>query len=432
MNDDNNAPNEGDGDSYRYVSKLTRDTLALVLAGGRGSRLYELTNWRAKPALYFGGKFRIIDFPLSNCINSGIRRIGVLTQYKAHSLIRHIVRGWSHFKKEHDEFVDILPASQRFSDDWYLGTADAIYQNIDIIRAEAPKYVMVLSGDHIYRMDYGLMLAEHAKSGAEMSVACLEVPIEEAAGAFGVMEVDDSGRVIGFEEKPPQPRPIPGQDGLTLASMGNYVFNTEFLFEILERDARDKQSAHDFGNNIIPAVIERHHVQAYPFRDPATRERAYWRDVGTLDSFWEANMELVEPVPALNLYDPDWPIWTYQSQYPPAKFVFDSEDRRGMAVDSTVSGGCIISGATVRKSLLYSNVHVDNYSCIEQSIILPDVRIGRNCTIKKAIVDRKCEIPDGTEIGVDAEQDRARGFRVTDKGVVLVTRGLLGQPEGYA
>ncbi|MBT8140639.1 MAG: glucose-1-phosphate adenylyltransferase [Gammaproteobacteria bacterium] len=419
-------------DNPRYVSRLTKDTLALVLAGGRGSRLYELTNWRAKPALYFGGKFRIIDFPLSNCINSGIRKVGVLTQYKAHSLIRHIVSGWSHFKKELNEFVDILPASQRFSDDWYQGTADAIYQNIDIIRAEAPKYVMVLSGDHIYRMDYGSMLVRHVESGADMTVSCLEVPIEEAAGAFGVMQVDSESRVLGFEEKPEHPRPIPGQEDLTLASMGNYIFNTDFLFEQLAKDAMDPKSSHDFGNDVIPAIVDTRRVFAYPFRDPATSERAYWRDVGTLDSFWEANMELVEPVPALNLYDPDWPIWTYQSQYPPAKFVFDSDDRRGMAVDSTVSGGCIISGATIRKSLIYSNVHVGDCSYIEQSLVLPDVRIGKNCKVHKAIIDRKCTLPDGIEIGVNHEQDRANGFRVTEKGVVLVTRGMLGQPEGYA
>ena len=289
----------------RYVSRLTKDTFALVLAGGRGSRLYELTEWRAKPALYFGGKYRIIDFPLSNCINSGIRRIGVLTQYKSHSLVRHLVRGWSHFKKELGEFIEILPASQRYSEDWYQGTADAVYQNMDIIRAEKPKYVMILSGDHIYQMDYGHMLAEHVDRGADMTVSCLEVPIEEAAGAFGVMSVDEQGRVIGFEEKPANPAPIPGEEGLTLASMGNYIFNTEFLFEKLAKDAALSGSNHDFGGDIIPAIVNDHKVYASAFRDPATNERAYWRDVGTLDSFWEANMELVSPEPALNLYDPD-------------------------------------------------------------------------------------------------------------------------------
>ncbi len=424
--------NNGAEQSSRYISRLTKDTFALVLAGGRGSRLYELTNWRAKPALYFGGKFRIVDFPLSNCINSGIRRVGVLTQYKAHSLVRHLVRGWSHFKKELGEFVEILPASQRFSEDWYQGTADAVYQNLDIIRSEMPKYVLILSGDHIYRMDYGNMLAEHVQKGADMTVSCLEVPIEEAAGAFGVMSVDENNRIVGFEEKPANPTPIPGQENLTLASMGNYIFNTEFLFDQLLRDAATPDSSRDFGNDIIPAIIRNNNVFAYPFRDPETNERAYWRDVGTLDSFWEANMELVSPSPELNLYDPQWPIWTYQEQLPPAKFVFDQDDRRGMAVDSTVSGGCIISGAVLRKSLLFSNVRVHSYSEIEQSVLLPQVVVGRNCKIRKAIIDRGCEIPEGSVIGFDPEQDKANGFRVTNKGVVLVTRGMLGQPEGYA
>lgn len=416
----------------RYVSRLTKDTLALVLAGGRGSRLYELTDWRAKPALYFGGKYRIIDFPLSNCINSGIRRVGVLTQYKSHSLVRHLVRGWSHFKKELGEFIEILPASQRYSDDWYQGTADAVYQNIDIIRAEKPKYVMILSGDHIYQMDYGEMLAEHVEKGADLTVSCLEVPIEEAAGAFGVISVDEDGRVTAFDEKPEHPTPIPGEEGLTLASMGNYIFNTEFLFEHLLKDAKNPDSNSDFGRDIIPSIIKDHKVYACPFRDPKTGERAYWRDVGTLDSYWEANMELVSPKPAFNLYDASWPIWTYQSQLPPAKFVFDDDDRRGMAVDSTVSGGCIVSGAKLSKSLLFSNVQVKSYTDIEQSILLPEVVVGRHCKIRKAILDRGCHIPDGTEIGVDHEQDKAKGYRVTDKGVVLVTRGMMGQPEGFA
>jgi glucose-1-phosphate adenylyltransferase len=416
----------------RYVSRLTKDTLALVLAGGRGSRLYELTDWRAKPALYFGGKYRIIDFPLSNCINSGIRRVGVLTQYKSHSLVRHLVRGWSHFKKELGEFIEILPASQRYSEDWYQGTADAVYQNIDIIRAEKPKYVMILSGDHIYQMDYGDMLAEHVDRGADMTVSCLEVPIEEAAGAFGVISVDEEGRVTAFDEKPEHPTPIPGEEGLTLASMGNYIFNTEFLFEQLLKDAANPESNSDFGADIIPSIIKDHKVYASPFRDPVTKERAYWRDVGTLDSFWEANMELVSPKPAFNLYDASWPIWTYQAQLPPAKFVFDDDDRRGMAVDSTVSGGCIVSGANLRKSLLFSNVKVNCFTDIEQSILLPDVVVGRHCKIRKAIIDRGCVIPDGTEIGVNHEQDKANGYRVTAKGVVLVTRGMLGQPEGFA
>ena len=416
----------------RYVSRLTRNTMALVLAGGRGSRLYELTNWRAKPALYFGGKYRIIDFPLSNCVNSGIRKIGVLTQYKAHSLVRHLVRGWSHFKMELGEYVEILPASQRFSEDWYQGTADAIYQNLDIIRAEAPDYILILSGDHVYKMDYGPMLVNHVESGADISVCCLEVPVEEAANAFGVMKVDDDGRVIAFQEKPAEPAEIPGQPGLTLASMGNYVFNTEFLCEILTSDARNMKSSHDFGNDILPAIIEQYQVHAYPFRDPETGGKAYWRDVGTLDSFWQANMELIGTSPPLNLYEKDWPLWTYQEQYPPAKFVFDADDRRGMAVDSMVAGGAIVSGSRVSGSVIFSNTRIHSYCDVERSVILPQVTVGRRCRIRNAIIDRHCVIPEDTVIGYDAEQDRANGFRVTDSGVVLVTRGMLGQPEGAA
>ena len=418
--------------SPRYISRLTRSTLALVLAGGRGSRLYELTDWRAKPALYFGGKYRIIDFPLSNCVNSGIRRIGVLTQYKAHSLVRHLVRGWSHFKKELGEFVEVLPASQRYSDDWYQGTADAIYQNLDIIRAERPEFVLILSGDHIYKMDYAQMLSDHVESNADMTVCCLEVPVEEAANSYGVMQIDANNRVVGFEEKPAQPKPAPGNDKLTLASMGNYIFRTEFLFEQLIKDSHNPKSSHDFGNDIIPALIDDYHVNAYAFRDPETGDRAYWRDVGTLSSFWQANMELITAAPRFNLYDPDWPIWTYQEQLPPAKFVFDDDDRRGMAVDSMVSGGCIISGSVVRHSVLFSNVHIHSYSTIEHSVILPGVEIGQNCRLRKTIVDRGCRIPEGTVIGYDREQDIANGFRISRNGGVLVTRGMLGQPEGYA
>jgi len=416
----------------RYVSRLTRDTMALVLAGGRGSRLYELTNWRAKPALYFGGKYRIIDFPLSNCVNSGIRRIGVLTQYKAHSLVRHLVRGWTHFKKELGEYVEILPASQRYSEDWYQGTADAIYQNLDIIRAEMPKYVMILSGDHVYKMDYGPMLVAHVESGAEMTVCCLEVPVAEAANAFGVMQVDSDNRVTAFQEKPSHPAEIPGKPGLTLASMGNYIFNTEFLFDRLIKDAANLQSSHDFGNDIIPALLQNFHLHAYPFRDPETGGKAYWRDVGTLDSFWMANMELIGTSPSLNLYEKEWPLWTYQEQLPPAKFVFNRDDRRGSAVDSMVSGGCIVSGSLVSNSVLFSNVRVNSYSTIDKSVILPQAEVGRSVRMRNAIVDRGCVIPKGMVIGHDAAQDRANGLRVTDSGVVLVTRGMLGQPEGYA
>ena len=414
----------------RYVSKLTRHTYALILAGGRGSRLHELTEWRAKPALYFGGKFRIIDFPLSNCINSGVRRIGVVTQYKAHSLIKHLVRGWGHFKKELGEGVEILPASQRYSDNWYLGTADAVYQNIDIIRGEIPDYVLVLSGDHVYRQDYGDMLAFHDETGADMTVSCMEVPIAEAAGAFGVMTVDTSDRIRKFHEKPAQPQPVPDNPQRCLASMGNYVFKTEFLFDQLRSDSSDDHSDHDFGKNIIPSIIDEHNVYAYRFTDVSTEQKPYWRDVGTLDSFWDANMELTDPTPALNLYDPQWPIWTFQEQQPPAKFVFDDDDRRGYAVDSIVSGGCIISGSTVRKSLLFSDVRVHSYSTLEQAVILPEVTIQRHCRLKKVIIDRGCIIPEGTVIGYDHKADAAKGYRVTDKGVTLVTRPMLGQHVG--
>ncbi|MCV2885217.1 glucose-1-phosphate adenylyltransferase [Aestuariibacter sp. AA17] len=416
--------------SPRYISNLTRDTYALILAGGRGSRLHELTTWRAKPALYFGGKFRIIDFPLSNCVNSGIRRIGVITQYKSHSLIRHLVRGWGHFKKELGESVEILPASQRFSENWYQGTADAVFQNIDIIRDEMPKYVMILSGDHIYRMDYGALLAKHAESKAPMTVCCMPVKCKEAAGAFGVMSVDENMHVTGFEEKPASPHPLPNNPEMCLASMGNYVFDADFLFEQLKRDAETDGSQRDFGKDIIPSIIKEHTVHAYPFDSHDQRE-TYWRDVGTLDSFWEANMELVSPVPALNLYDKRWPIWTYQEQLPPAKFVWEETNRTGSAINSVVSGGCIISGATLRKSLCFSNVRVHSYSQVNESVLLPDVEIKRHCNINRAILDRGCVIPEGTTIGKNKDEDVARGFRVTDNNVVLVTREMLGLPVGY-
>jgi glucose-1-phosphate adenylyltransferase len=414
----------------RYVSKLTRNTYALILAGGRGSRLHELTDWRAKPAVYFGGKFRIIDFPLSNCINSGVRRVGVVTQYKAHSLIKHLVRGWGHFKKELGEGIEILPASQRYSDSWYRGTADAVYQNIDIIRGEIPDYVMVLSGDHVYRQDYGDMLAYHEKKGADMTVSCMEVPLAEAAGSFGVMSIDREQRILAFDEKPRKPQPLPDKPDLCLASMGNYVFKTEFLFEQLRLDAKNSSSDHDFGKNIIPSAIADSRVFAYRYADPAGDMRPYWRDVGSLDSFWQANMELIEPTPALNLYDPRWPIWTFQEQSPPAKFIHDEEQRRGTAINSMISGGCIISGATVRKSLLFSNVRVHSYTEIEQAVILPDVEIHRHCRLRKVIIDRGCTIPEGSVIGCDKKQDVKNGFRVTSRGVTLVTREMLGQTVG--
>lgn len=409
----------------RYISNLTRDTYALILAGGKGSRLHELTDWRAKPATYFGGKFRIIDFPLSNCINSGIRRVGIATQYKSHSLIRHVNRAWGHFKKELGESVEILPASQQKGDDWYAGTADAVFQNIDIIRHELPKYVMILSGDHVYRMDYGELIANHVENNADMTVCCIEVPVEEAAGSFGVMTVDEQCKVKRFDEKPLQPSEVPGKPGVTLASMGNYVFNTEFLFEQLAKDAAIDTSSGDFGHDIIPQIIDSHSVYAYPFKDPKDDTQPYWRDVGTLDSYWEANMELVHPEPQLDMYDENWPIWTYQEQTAPAKFIFDDDNRRGFAVDSTVAGGVVVSGSEVKRSLLFSQVKINSFSSIDQAVILPGVVVGRGSIIKKAILDRGCIIPPGMNIGVNHDDDRANGFRVTDKGVVLVTPTML-------
>lgn len=417
--------------SPRFVSRLTRNTLALILAGGRGSRLKHLTKWRSKPAVPFGGKFRIVDFPLSNCINSGIRRIGVLTQYKAHSLILHIQKGWGFLRGEFGEFVELWPAQQRIAETaWYAGTADAVFQNLDIIRNHNPDYVLILAGDHVYKMDYGAMVAHHVESGADMTVGCIEVDLEKAR-EFGVMTVDEEQRVRSFREKPADPDPIPGRPGEALASMGIYVFNRAFLFEQLIRDADTKASSHDFGKDIIPAVIGKYRVLAYPFRDVRSGAQAYWRDVGTVDAFWEANLELIGVTPPLNLYDATWPIWTYQEQLPPAKFVFDDEDRRGMAVDSMVSGGCIISGATVRHSLLFSNVRVNSFAYCQDSVILPDVDVGRNCEIRNAVIDRGCRIPEGMVIGRDHLADRKRGFYVTEQGVTLVTPEMLGQEVNY-
>lgn len=411
--------------SPRFVSNLTRNTLALIMAGGRGERLKDLTMWRTKPAVPFGGKFRIIDFPLSNCINSGIRRIGVLTQYKSHSLILHIQRGWGHLRGEFGEFVELLPAQQRIQASWYAGTADSIYQNLDIIRSHNPDHVLILAGDHIYKMDYGTMLAKHVENKADITVGCIEVPVEKAS-AFGVMGVDKNFRIRSFIEKPDKPEAMPGKSGEALCSMGIYVFNTDLLFELLIRDADTKSSSHDFGKDIIPYAIEKYRVFAHPYTDSQSGVQAYWRDVGTVDAYWEANLELIGVTPELNLYDDEWPIWTHQEQLPPAKFIFDDKDRRGMAVDSMVSGGCIISGARVRHSLLFSNVTVDDYSKIDSSVILPDVSIGKNCKIYHAIIDKGCVISDGTVIGRNEEEDRKR-YYVSPQGVVLVTPDMLGQ-----
>lgn len=412
----------------RFVSHLTRNTIALILAGGRGSRLKNMTDWRAKPAVPFGGKFRIIDFPLSNCINSGIRKIGILTQYKADSLIRHIQQGWGFLRGEFGEYVDLMPAQQRLETSWYEGTADAVYQNIDILRTRRPEYVLILAGDHIYKMDYGEMLADHVANNADLTIGCLEVSLEEAT-EFGVMDVDQNRRVKAFVEKPANPPSMPGKPDKALASMGIYVFNAAFLFEQLIKDADTKGSNRDFGKDIIPSVIEKYRVNAYPFLN-LQGDQSYWRDVGTIDAYWAANMELIGVKPDLNLYDKTWPIWTYQEQTPPAKFVFDDDKRRGQAVDSMVSGGCVISGAKVRHSLLFSNVRVNSYTTLQDAVVLPDVNIARHCRITKAIIEKGCEVPQGTVIGENLEEDKKR-FHVSPGGVVLVTPDMLGQSRHY-
>jgi glucose-1-phosphate adenylyltransferase len=413
----------------RFVSHLTRSTYAIILAGGRGSRLMQLTDWRCKPAVPFGGKFRILDFALSNCVNSGIRRIGVATQYKAQSLIHHLQRGWSFLDGRFDEFIDLLPAQQQIGEDWYQGTADAVFQNLDMLRRQGPKYVLILSGDHIYKMDYGRMLAQHVQTEADLTVACMDVPLEDARG-FGVMGVDDNHRITSFIEKPKDPPCIPGRPDRALANMGVYIFNAAFLFEQLIRDADDPHSDHDFGKNVIPHVIGRYRAFAHSFADSCVGMTAsgipYWRDVGTVDAYWEANIELTKVSPELNMYDEDWPIWTHQEQLPPAKFVFDDDERRGAAIDSLVSGGDIVSGATVRRSLLFSRVFVHSWAAVEDSVILPKVEIGRGAKIRRAVIDKNCTIPENMMIGYDLEEDRKR-FHVTEKGITLVTPEMLGQ-----
>lgn len=413
----------------RFVSAMTRDTLALILAGGRGSRLGGLTTERAKPAVPFGGNMRIIDFPLSNCVNSGVRRIGVLTQYKAHSLIRHLSLGWGFMRGELGEFVELLPAQQRTNGGWYSGTADAVYQNIDIIHAHDPRFVLVLGGDHIYKMDYGALLATHVDNQADVTVACMEVPLAEAS-AFGVMAIAPDGQVCGFEEKPARPQEIPTKPGYALASMGIYVFTADYLLDALRRDSLDPASAHDFGKDILPRAVQQDRVYAAPFLDPKTGARAYWRDVGTLDSYWSANMELIGVVPELDLFDTQWPIRTHQIQAPPAKFVFDDEGRRGMAVDSMVANGCIISGALVRHSVLFSHVRVEESAAVTDSVVLPRVVIGPNCRIHNTVIETGCQLAPGTVIGFDLEQDRRR-FEVSPGGVILVTPEMLQQNLDY-
>lgn len=413
----------------RFVSNLTQNAIALILAGGRGSRLKNMTDWRAKPAVPFGGKFRIIDFPLSNCINSGIRKIGILTQYKSDSLIRHTQQGWGFLRGEFGEYVDLMPAQQRHDENsWYQGTADAIFQNLDILRSRAPEHIIILAGDHIYKMDYGSMLADHVAQNADLTIGCLEVSLEDAK-AFGVMHINENRHVKDFVEKPSNPPTMPGKPDKALASMGIYVFNSAFLFDQLEKDAANADSTHDFGHDIIPSVISTHTVNAYPFLNLQGKQ-SYWRDVGTLDAYWSANMELAQVNPELNLYDQTWPIWTYQAHTPPAKFVFDDDDRRGYAVDSLVAGGCVVSGSVVKKSVLFSNVRINSYSVIKDSLLLPEVNVGRNCRITKTIIEEGCQIPEGTIIGENRADDEKR-FHVSPGGVVLVTPDMLGNKRHY-
>lgn len=412
---------------------LARRTLALVLAGGRGSRLMDLTNNRSKPAVHFGGKFRIIDFALSNCINSGLRRIGVITQYKSHSLLRHLQRGWSFLRNEMNEFVDLLPAQQQVDDEhWYRGTADAIWQNLHIIRnSTPPDYVVILAGDHIYKMDYSVMLADHIASGRGVTVGCIEVPRKEASG-FGVMAINAERQIVDFVEKPSDPPAMPDKPELSLASMGIYVFSADYLYRLLEEDAVLPGSSHDFGKDLIPKAVREQQAMAHPFSLSAIANppysRAYWRDVGTVDAYWAANLDLASVTPELNMYDKDWPIWTYQEQLPPAKFVHDEagSGRVGHAIDSLVSGGCIVSGALIKDSVLFSNVLVRSYSSVEKSVVLPDVQINRRCRIRNAVIDRRCKLPEGLVIGEDPELDAQRFYR-SPNGVVLVTRGMLAR-----
>ncbi|MCD6077730.1 MAG: glgC [Ramlibacter sp.] len=408
--------------------ELPRRTIALVLAGGRGSRLHELTDRRAKPAVYFGGKFRIIDFALSNCINSGIRRIGVLTQYKSHSLLRHLQRGWNFLRGEANEFIDLLPAQQRVNEAfWYRGTADAITQNIDILRAYGPEYILVLAGDHIYKQDYSLMLLDHVESGAKCTVGCIEVPRMEAT-ALGVMHVDADRRITAFLEKPKDPPAIPGKPDKALGSMGIYVFGAEYLYKLLEDDLKDENSEHDFGKNVIPRVVKEGGALAHPLNlssiPSSTRSRPYWRDVGTVDAFWAANLDLASDLPELNLYDRDWPVWTYQEQLPPAKFVPDAHGLNGETSNVLISGGCIVIGSNIRRAVLFSSVRVDACCTITEAVILPDTVIGRGSRLTKVVVDRGCHIPEGTVIGEDADAD-ARRFHRSEGGIVLVTKEML-------
>ncbi len=412
----------------KYSQPLARDAMAYVLAGGRGSRLMEMTDMRAKPAVYFGGKSRIIDFALSNALNSGIRRMGVATQYKAHSLIRHLQRGWNFLRPERNESFDILPASQRVSEDqWYAGTADAVFQNIDIIESYSPEYIIILAGDHIYKMDYELMLRQHVDQNADVTIGCLEVKRLEATG-FGVMHVDKDDQVIAFVEKPKDPPAIPGSPDLALASMGIYVFNTKFLMEELKRDAADPGSSRDFGKDIIPYIVTNGKAVAHRFAKSCIRSsferEAYWRDVGTIDAYWEANIDLTDITPELDLYDKEWPIWTYAEIKPPAKFVHDEDGRRGSAISSLVSGDCIVSGASLRKSLLFTGVRANSFSSLEEAVVLPDVVVNRNARLKRVVIDRGVVIPEGLVVGEDPILD-AKRFRISEKGICLITQPMI-------
>ena len=412
--------------------RLPKRAMALILAGGRGSRLKQLTDTRCKPAVYFGGHFRIVDFVLSNCMNSGLRRIGVLTQYKSHSLLRHLQRGWNFLKSEMHEFVDLIPAQQRVDEEvWYRGTADAVYQSLDIIKANKPEYVVILAGDHIYKMDYARMLADHALSGAGVTVGCIEVDRQEAK-AFGVMAIDENKKVTSFVEKPADPPAMPGKPDRSLASMGIYIFTADYLYRMLDEDIALEGSSHDFGKDIIPKAVGEGQVVAHFFQDSCVynseKVPAYWRDVGTIDAYWEANIDLTATVPELNLYDRSWPIWTYQEQLPPAKFVHNEANRRGEAIESSVSAGCILSGS-VHNSLLFSNCRVHSYTQIHGAVLLPEVQVGRNVRLTKVVVDRGCRIPDGLVVGEDPDDDARRFYR-SEGGVTLITPRMLEKLQG--
>lgn len=411
---------------HPYNNQLTKDTLVILLAGGQGSRLHELTESRAKPVLEFGGGYRIIDFPLSNCVNSGFRKISVVTQYKAQCLIRHLVDTWAKFNQNFGEFLELLPASQQHSEQWYKGTADSLFQNIEFIKTVMPKYVLILSGDHVYKMDYRDILEKHVESGALMTVSCIETPLKQAAGQLGVMNVDSDDLVLSFEEKPINPTGLPDKPDHVLASMGNYVFNTEFLIEQLQRDAVDHNSCHDFGKDIIPKVLAKQKVQAFRFRNSIAIEGSYWRDVGTLDAYWDANMSLLAKQPGIDLYDTKWPIWSTTACLQPTRFV-SGNATAGQISNSLISAGCIIHPSEISNSLIFEHSMIDRNARISHSVLLPKVKVGKNAVIEKAIIDRNCVIPDELQIGLNNKDDIRRGFRISEGGVVLVTQEMLNR-----